>query len=57
MSGTWRVLVAFSGVVGMFAFWFVVFIVVPGLLAVYVARLFPLTGEWRKRFRARSKRD
>ena len=57
MSGAWHVIVGFGGAVGLLAFWFVVFIVVPGLLAVYVARLFPLTGGWRKRFGERSKRD
>jgi hypothetical protein len=36
-----------------FLFWLVVVIVIPGIIAVYAAMLFPLTGQWRKRWAER----
>jgi len=46
-------------VVAMIAFWFVVIIVIPAAIALYVPLLFPLTGQWRKRWaeRRRKRRD
>jgi hypothetical protein len=40
-------------VVAMIAFWFVVIIVIPAAAALYVPLLFPLTGQWRKRWTER----
>ncbi|HUL73806.1 MAG TPA: hypothetical protein VLT86_11930 [Vicinamibacterales bacterium] len=53
LARAWRVLEALGATAGVFAFWLVVLFVVPGILAVYLARLFPLTGRWRARWRAR----
>ena len=39
-------------VVAMIAFWFVAIIVIPAAIALYVPLLFPLTGQWRKRWTA-----
>jgi hypothetical protein len=47
--------IAATGLV--FVFWFVVVIVIPGVIAVYVAMLFPLTGQWRKRWDERHSRQ
>ncbi|HKW00994.1 MAG TPA: hypothetical protein VJN96_14300 [Vicinamibacterales bacterium] len=52
----WRLLEALGGTAGVLAFWFVVLLVIPGLLAIYAGRLFPLTGQWRARWRARRAR-
>lgn len=34
-------------------FWTAIVVVIPGVFAIYVAMLFPLTGQWRKRWRER----
>jgi hypothetical protein len=45
------------GAVGLvFVFWFLVVIVIPGVIAVYAGLLFPLTGQWRKRWAERRSR-
>jgi hypothetical protein len=53
LARAWHFVEALAATVGTLAFWFVVFFVIPGILALYVARLFPLTGQWRERWRAR----
>jgi len=39
------VLVAVAGAVAMVAFWALVIIVIPGIFAVYISQIFPLTGQ------------
>ncbi|MFI5177501.1 MAG: hypothetical protein ACHQO8_03000 [Vicinamibacterales bacterium] len=56
MTGAWAVLEGLAGAAAVFLFWFVVLIVIPGVIAVYSTRLFPLTGQWRLRWRERRKR-
>ena len=53
----WRYAEALGATVGVVALWFVILFVIPGVLALYIARLFPLTGQWRQRWRASSKRS
>jgi hypothetical protein len=48
-----NVLSAAAGVLVVFALWILILVVIPGTVALYVSRLFPLTGQWRKRFQAR----
>ena len=36
-------------------FWALVVFVIPAFIAVYVVRLFPLTGQWRRRWADRRK--
>jgi hypothetical protein len=50
------VLEALGGTAAVLTFWLVVLFVIPGVVAIYVARLFPLTGQWRARWRARRNR-
>ena len=57
MSGILSVVAAIGATALVFAFWFVVVIVIPGLIAVYVSMLFPLTGQWRKRWAERRMRQ
>jgi hypothetical protein len=52
MDDALNVLTAVVGAFAVWALWMLILVVVPGFLALYVARLFPLTGEWRKRLRA-----
>ena len=52
----WHLLEALGSAAAVLAFWLVVLFVVPGLAAIYFARLFPLTGQWRARWRARRAR-
>lgn len=44
---------ATAGAVGLF--WVLVVVIIPAVIAAYVARLFPLTGQWRKRWAERRK--
>ena len=53
LARAWHLLEVLAATVGVIAFWFLAFFVIPGILVLYVARLFPLTGQWRKRWRAR----
>lgn len=46
----WNVTVAIVEILALLLFWFVVGVVIPGVIALYLARLFPLTGQWRKRW-------
>jgi hypothetical protein len=52
----WRLLEALGSTAAVLAFWLVVLFVIPGLFAIYLGRLFPLTGQWRARWRARRAR-
>jgi len=56
MAGAVRVVEGLAGAVGVFLFWILVVIVIPGIAAVYVSRLFPLTGEWQRRWRERRRK-
>jgi hypothetical protein len=47
--------IAATGLV--FVFWLVAVIVIPGVIAVYASLLFPLTGQWRKRWAERRRRQ
>ena len=53
MSGALHVLAAFAGAAAVLCGWVLILFVIPGLMALYLARLFPLTGQWRKKFRDR----
>jgi len=55
MDGVWRVLGGFAGTVGLWALSALV-LIVAYLVAVYSSALFPLTGQWRERFRGWRKR-
>jgi hypothetical protein len=57
VRGILSVLGAIGAVGLLWLFWFVVVIVVPGIIAVYVSMLFPLTGQWRKRWAERHSRQ
>ena len=52
-SGALNVLVPIVGALAIWALWMLILVGIPGFLALYIARLFPLTGQWRKRFKAR----
>jgi hypothetical protein len=56
MSGVLSVLGALGATALVFLLWFLVVIVIPGVIAVYVSMLFPLTGQWRKRWAERRMR-
>ena len=49
----WPMLEALASAAAVLGFWVLVLFVIPGALALYIARLFPLTGQWRERWRAR----
>lgn len=44
MTGLVRVAIALTGTVAMFAFWMVILVVIPMVVALYLARLLPLVG-------------
>lgn len=52
MQGATRVLEGLLGAVGLGVFWFVLLFVLPLAVMLYVGLLFPLTGQWRHRWRA-----
>jgi hypothetical protein len=56
VSGILSVLGAIAATGLVLLFWFVVVIVIPGVIAVYAAMLFPLTGQRRKRWAERHSR-
>ena len=47
---------ALASTAALLGFWVVVLFVIPGVFAMYIARVFPLTGQWRKRWRERRAR-
>ena len=53
LGGIARVIEAFAGIVGLTFLWAIVFPVVLMIVTLYVIRLIPLTGQWRKRLRER----
>ena len=56
LAAVWHMLEALASAAAVLGFWVVVLFVIPGVIALYVARLFPLTGQWRKRWRERRAR-
>ena len=57
MDGVLSVLGAIGAVALVFAFYFLIVILIPGVIAVYASMLFPLTGQWRKRWAERRLRN
>jgi len=55
LAGIGRVIGGLFVTVGMLLFWAVLLPAVIMLVALYLARLLPLTGQWRARFRNRAK--
>jgi len=53
LEGLARVIGALAGIVGLTFLWAIVFPVVVMIVTLYVMRLFPLTGQWRKRLSRR----
>ena len=53
LGGIVRVLAALAGIVGLTFLWAIVFPVVVMIVTLYVVRLVPLTGQWRKRLSER----
>ena len=51
MGGVFEVLIAFVEVLFLLASWLFLLVVVPGVIGLYVARLFPLVGRWKGRRR------
>jgi hypothetical protein len=57
IEGVSNVLVGFLGMLAMLAFWATVIFIIPGAIALGVTALFPLSGQWRERWRARKRND
>jgi hypothetical protein len=53
LTGVLNVFVALLGALVVWALSMLILVVIPGCLVLYVVRLFPLTGQWRARFKAR----
>jgi hypothetical protein len=52
LRGIVRVLLGLLATLSLLGLWMLFFIAMMGI-ALYVVRFFPLTGQWRKRFKAR----
>jgi hypothetical protein len=50
MDGVWRVLGGFAGTVGLWVLSALV-LLAAYLVAVYASLMFPLTGQWREKFK------
>ena len=52
-GGLARIIGALAGIVGLTLLWAIVFPAIVMIVTLYVMRLIPLTGQWRKRISRR----
>jgi hypothetical protein len=56
MDGAVNLIAAVLGLLATLAFWAMVIFVLPTVFVLYAAALFPLTGQWRERWRSRRRK-